>query len=414
MTYKRLARENFLRNRCHNDDARWDHSASARYARRLFEIYGKPILAIAGGVSLIYALTLWWHDRFQDFSIFYTSARALRLGINPYDSRNLPNLNGPFLLLALTPLTYVPERLAATIWLMANGVGLWISARAISRCVGRLHWIWIALGVFSTQGAAMAVRQGQLTFVIAPIFTFAWLADRDGHEQRAAALLGVACALKPFFALTALYLLWRRGFRAARTFAVTLVACLGVGLFAGFEVNLAWIATLRSVNWQAHEANVSLVGFASRLFETPPPTGFQLAHTPLASSPLAKWLLIVVGCAGLIVATARRVHRKDDVNPDREWASASLLAMLVSPLAEVYYLPVAVGPILLTLLESRPAFMTWLIASLCVPYRDRGRVARDGLLDGHAELLVLLDNARVVDGDDIAARADVVPEFRDG
>jgi len=175
-------------------------------------------------------------------------------------------------------------------------------------------------------------------------------------------------ALKPFFGVFALYLLWRRDWRAVAGIVIGGLVCLAVGLLAmQGDIYASWIATLREINWHAILGNVSIRGIAARWFSAPPQQPYVVTTTPIVVSRAAEMLFWIGGAAFVTLATARCVGRTDD--RDRVWAVLSLAALLLSPLAEVYYVIVGFGPIALTLARDRRWLFAWLTGvAISLPY----------------------------------------------
>lgn len=332
-----------------------------------FDEWGKPLIAISATLSLGMALAFWWHDRWPDFAIFLRSASALRHGLDPYPIDQAPNMNGPLTMWAIRPLTYGSEEAAAVTWLALSLVAGAISARIAMTSVPGVHWLWLVSAILATQAGAMALRQGQLAFILMLAMTCAWTAERRGHHTLAAAILGALGFLKPFYGVFALFYLWTARLRSLSAFIAVFVAGVVASLALGIDVNMAWLDTLRRLTWQAHQANASLPGLAARLFEAPDSTTFILRHTPLYVSPLAKWLFLLVGCGGVAALTMRSVTQASSL--DRVWACLGLAAMLLSPLGEVYYLVVIAAPIVSMLPHTRPSWLLVVgLVLISVPY----------------------------------------------
>jgi hypothetical protein len=329
-------------------------------------------LLVISAATFIQSVVIGWRDRFQDFEIFYLSAAALRRGGDPYTSLAAqgvgPNTNHPAVMVLLQPLTYAPFPAATMLWLGAGLVALGLTVRAIAPAVLPTSRRALLMVIMVTQAAALTVRQGQVVFFVMALFTIAWLADRDERSGPAGLALGVLMALKPFYGVFALYLLWRRDWRALRGAMLGSAACLLVGLLARHgQAYVSWIDTLREINWQAHLTNVSIRGVAARWFAEPPHQPFVLTTTPLVVSTLAEHTLWIVGAAIVTFATARCLRRTDD--RDHVWAILGLAALLLSPLAEVHYVIVGLGPIASLVMRSQRWRLAWLVGvPLSLPF----------------------------------------------
>jgi hypothetical protein len=347
------------------------HTRAARHTGPL-NYYADRFLIIAASVTTIQSVVIGWRDQFPDFKIFYVSSLLLRQGADPYQglwAQGLgPNTNTPSVIVALEPLTWLPFFPAATVWLVLGLVALGAVIRALAPGVVPTTRRTLLLVVLSTQACALTIRQGQVVFFVMALFTYAWLADRDGRSTRSGLALGILMALKPFYGIFAVYLLWRRDWRAFAGVVVGGVLCVSVALLdLQHGIFASWITSLREINWQAHLTNVSIRGIAARWFATPPQQPYVLTTTPLLASrelELAFWIGGVVVIAFL---SARCVRRTGD--QAQAWAVLSLAALLLSPLAEVHYSIVGLGPIALTFARSRRWTVAWITGiGLSLPF----------------------------------------------
>jgi hypothetical protein len=334
--------------------------------------FADRFLVIAAAVTTIQSLVIGWRDEFQDFKIFYVSSLLLRQGIDPYQglsSQGLgPNTNMPSVIVALEPLTYLPFFTAAIVWLGLGLLTLWGVVRSLAPGVVPTTRRTLLLILLATQASALTIRQGQVVFFVMAIFTYAWLADREGRSGRSGVALGILMALKPFYGLFALYALWRRDWRACAGILVGGVLCLSVVLLDLQEGLIqSWIRSLGEINWQAHPTNVSIRGIAARWFATPPLRPYTLTTSPILASRVLEMAFWFGGSLIIAVLSARRIQRS--TNQAQVWALISITALLLSPLAEVHYAIVGVGPIALVFSESRRWRALWIIGiALSLPY----------------------------------------------
>jgi hypothetical protein len=334
--------------------------------------YADRFLIIAASVTTIQSVVIGWRDQFQDFKIFYVSSLLLRQGADPYQglwARGLgPNTNTPSVIVALEPLTWLPFFPAAMLWLGIGLVAVGVTIRALAPAVVPTTRRILLLVLLSTQACALTIRQGQVVFFVMALFTYAWLADRDGRSARSGLALGILMALKPFYGVFALYLLWRRDWRAFAGVIVGGVLCASVALLdLQHGIFTSWITSLRGINWQAHLTNVSIRGIAARWFAAPPQQPYVLTTTPLLASrelELAFWIGGIVVIAFLTASCVRRTGDRAQA-----WAVLSLAALLLSPLAEVHYAVAGLGPIALTFARSRRWSVAWITGiGLSLPY----------------------------------------------
>lgn len=334
---------------------------SARVMRRLPRAAFIPLVALAtyatlGAVALV-------PDRGDDFQRLYVSATSWAHGGNPYTIviADTPNLNHPLLLPLLWFFTFGSEQAGFVAWSIASLVLLAACIPAISRHARLVPLDLVALILAST-GTFLALVFGQVSFLLMAIFTAAWCADRKGHATKAGAILGGLSVLKPFYGLFALYLLWRREWRAFAAYATVFVA----GTFGGWAMVgtpgfVEWLARLEEVRWRWHIYNASAWGVGDRLFAVQP--FFRATSwTPLVESPLLAHLLTT---AILVAVVALLWRAASKANIDRSYALLGLASLLISPLGWLYYLPAFLGPIIVVL-GDRPSRWIWPVAVIGV------------------------------------------------
>jgi alpha-1,2-mannosyltransferase len=336
-----------------------------------FAVYGWPLLLVAAVGTTAQSLASGWRDQFPDFAIFYSAALALRQGTDPYTSLRAlglgPNTNPPAVVLALEPLTWLPFSVAALLWLLLGTVILLMTVTAITRKVPSSSGVLLLLIVLTTQACALTIRQGQLVFFILALFTIAWRADADRHPWVCGVTLGILMSLKPFYGVFAVYFLWRRDWRTVAGIVLGGTASAVFGLLAGAGAYRSWLTTLASVNWHADLTNVSIWGLAARLFAMPPQEPYIVTTTPMFVSGVVVWCVRIFGMAAIVGLTAWFLNRRPSV--DRVWAVLSLAALLLSPLAWVYYVIVGIGPIAATIARARAWKVAWIGgAALSVPF----------------------------------------------
>jgi alpha-1,2-mannosyltransferase len=277
------------------------------------------VFLVYGLIWLIAAITLGVRTPAPDWQTFYATGRAVLEGTAWYATPDgaVPNLTPPLVAPIFAVLAVVPLRLAFLVW---TGVGLmaafWAAYR-IARAWRRPTW-YVAAVLLAFHGMPIAITLGQLHLTLFVLVTAAWLADRDDRSLAAGAWLGAAMYLKPFWALVAVYWLWRRSWRAA---AAVAGAGYAVGLMWFPAATTAWLDALRSVTWQHSSVNLSVWGWIARL-------------------DLSAW----VGTALAALVLTLLVWRLPALTRDGAWFAVLLAACLVSPVAWLYYALPLVGP----------------------------------------------------------------------
>jgi alpha-1,2-mannosyltransferase len=291
-------------------------------------------------------------DRQSDFLNFHTATADWLVG----QPARLPDLNHPIARLLFAPFALLPFRTAALLWTLGSiGVAL-LCLRRIARETGVAVGPLVLL-VFASAPVAVALGLGQVTFVLLPILTAAWLADRAGHTERAAGWLGLLTVLKPFYGLYGLYLLWRREWRAAAVYGGTIVLGYALGLLlVGVDGYRTWIAEMRAYAAQDNLYNASVWALATRLL-----TPAHDAWTPLVIAPA---LVQTVG-GGLAALLLLGLWRALSGDRDRDYAAIGLAAVLLSPLGWLHYLPVVTAPVVATL-ARRSSRSVWGVGVVAV------------------------------------------------
>ncbi|HWK10211.1 MAG TPA: glycosyltransferase family 87 protein [Vicinamibacterales bacterium] len=313
--------------------------------------------------------------KFNDFGKFYLSVQQFRHGVSLYApneatliplskdvSREFLNLNPPHFHLIVLPFAFLPEGIAYLAWLACNAFLLFVSWRAICR-ERRMTLTWdqslIAALLFAAAAPTMAwMVTGQVTGILVAITTRIWLDARTGRWRRAGIGIGLACALKVFFAPLALYLLLRRQWGAllAASAAIAVTVAAGVGLF-GLAEYRAWIAALSAVNWQWPPMNASATAPLARVTSGDP---LQAGHAAPGIAPLLTVSAAIVALAGTWIAvTARRI--------DDAFTVLLLTCILASPLGWVYYHWIVAGPAMVTF-QRRTAVVIVACAAFLIPF----------------------------------------------
>jgi len=162
---------------------------------------------------------------------------------------------------------------------------------------------------------------------------------RSGRPQRAGAWIGVATAAKGFPALLLIYLVYRRWWRGA-----VIGSALAAGLTVGAMLPLGPLGAVSAVrDW----LGLSLRGDVLGHLRTQSVAGLS----SLLGWPRAAVLVVALAClGGVLVALGRPAGREGSL---LEVGMTTLLAILLSPIAWLYYFTLAF-PGWLALL-SRPA-----------------------------------------------------------
>lgn len=332
-----------------------------------WQAYGQPLLIAAAGFFTLLAFRGALNGPAQDFHTIHASGQYWVNGIDPYaywDAGRGSNLNPPFVLVLLWPLWQLPLTVALACWSCVSLGALAWTARIVAVETG-LPAIALAAVVLVSQIGFLNIGFGQVAFVLSLLVTLAWRADRRGQAWAAGLWLGLATAWKPFLALFLLYFLWRRAWRSAVGLVLTAIATTAAGItVVGWSAFQSWIAGIQAITWEAFQTNVSWLGVVRRTLEPP----LWIPTTPVAVAPdwsLPAWALLGAVTA---IATGLVLRRRDR---DRQWTAVTLVALLLTPLAWVFYVALAMGPLAAAITTSRQsARICALVAGaiLCFPF----------------------------------------------
>jgi hypothetical protein len=317
------------------------------------------ILAVVALIYTLDALWIFWSQlERRDFGAFYASGQAFNQGGEIYKAgrADLPNLNPPSLVaLVFGPLARLALPSAGILWQCLGAVSFAFAARRVRRELALDRRTAVtAIGALMVTGAARYVwLEGQVTWLLIVPSTFAWTAYRRNARIASGMWLGLIVAVKPFFAVTA--------FALGLPVALTTVAVASALTAAGVLVtSLApwqqWLSlgSHVTVTWPL-SASVWTLG--ARLVGATPYDFVTWTSLPSAVAVCA----VIVALAGVRMALAQ-------VNRDARWTIALVLALLVSPLGWIYYLPLAWGAVVALWLERRrTVLLPVALLLLCIP-----------------------------------------------
>lgn len=317
------------------------------------------LLLVIGLVSTADALGIFWRDMDRrDFGAFYYSGRAWNSGEAIYQSgrADLPNLNPPAVVaLVFAPLARLPLRAAGVLWQMLGAAALafcaWRVAHAVS--LPRREALFACSVLLVSVPARYVWLEGQITWMLLIPATESWLAYRRKAFVAAGFWLSPVIAAKPFFALTGLAL----GVPALLAAGAGSLALTVLGMTVtspGLLQEWLSLGPRISVTWPS---SASLWTLGARLRGAKPLDVFIWTDLP---APVVA-LFAIVALALLFLA-----YRQRDL--DARWVAAVAIALLLSPLGWIYYLPLAAGA--LTALWSTGRWSAWLTAAvlaLCLP-----------------------------------------------
>jgi hypothetical protein len=166
--------------------------------------------------------------------------------------------------LLYVPFSFFPYRIAYLLFLCANLVLLWASARLLSPLVSTLSeiWTWLPLAlVVSFLPVAIALIEGQDSLLLLLLFVTATAAFNEQNDFKAGVLLGLSLFKFQYAIPVALLLIsWRR-WKFFRGFALSgaIVVALSVWV-TGFSGVLSFVHSIFEVSAKYSSANGVLYG----------------------------------------------------------------------------------------------------------------------------------------------------------
>jgi alpha-1,2-mannosyltransferase len=250
----------------------------------LWVAIGAAGLVIHAGTAALRLTTFFPVPRLLDFSAFYASAWAIRLGMSPYNlsadwlgalqrSQSIPFApppiyNPPFWPWLLVPLTWFSFPVAAWIWLILNLGLLLLSAITLTDLAGYRSWrarclIFVLVVTFGPTFLDLTLGQTSVVLMAAALAIGRCMSSRRrwaGLFAAGAAALAVGCKLFPLSWLPAWPVL--RRWRYALLSAILVLAVAGLSLLVSpagsraywaylFEERLATASAVPSVDDQA-------------------------------------------------------------------------------------------------------------------------------------------------------------------
>jgi len=350
------------------------------------------IVAILGGGALLVIFGLLapiLMNRAQepystDFLVFYVSGQQLFEAEDVYASKpfdvlgpipegeNVPdadmnaNLNPPFTVLLLAPLSRLPFAHAYAIWSLVSlacaGAAAWLLAGAYASAQRRfLLTTGFLVLLFAYSPTWVSVVLGQTTLLVFLILAAGWRLARSGHEPGAGAVLGAALAVKPFVGVLLIYFLARRRWRLLAWYGGSFAAAnLVAAAFMGPGVFFRYLQLLRDVTWHGMDMNASIFGLLARLADDADSVGNRsMLETGQGMLILAYGISLLL--LGLLFPLSSRLpawpsRQADDIG----FSVCLVLMLLISPLGWVYYFPILLICILVIFHESRTLTRAWL------------------------------------------------------
>lgn len=306
-----------------------------------------------------------------DFGKFYQSLQFIQQGKSAYtpvyfvkkplphdkDQSTLkrlgPNLNPPFSVLLFLPLGLLSYQAAITCWLMLAilcGIfSTFLLLKALDPEQYSYETAWgLGITLFAYFPTYASINLSQVSLILLPLVSGSWLAMRRNKLALAGCLLGIACALKLFFALFILYFLLRREWQALRYFIITFLAINACCFLMLGKTNfIDYYHVFHFIYWYSSSWNASFLGFFARLF------GYNELNTPLLPIPGLAEKLYIACSAFLIIMLIKFLQPAAkitaQIKQDLDFSAVLVAIFLLSPLGWIYYFVFLMVPFLILL-----------------------------------------------------------------
>ncbi len=293
-----------------------------------------------------------------DFSSFYASALAYTQGTNPYYSLwasyfkipvKLPsNLNPPFFLQLLSPLTLLNFKWAAAVWFICSFILGTIGAllcfkTSCSENLFKKHWLFllfIYLGMYSTlMNAGIGQIGGFLLFFIMAGYYF-YLKQ---HDYLAGIFWGIIIAIKLFPALLFIFMLSQKRYTV---FLITFTCCVLVSLLPLLDsqgLYSLYFNMLTRMLWFGDNWNGSLYGFLFRLFVNIK----SYKNLEFIQIIYLFFFIILLIWYGYKINFFSKTTKTDPKLDHRGFCLTLIMMLLLSPLGWLYYFSLLIMPLTL-------------------------------------------------------------------
>ena len=353
-----------------------------------------------------------------DFSVFYASAVALRMGLNPYlidlsrigdplglEIRPLIHTTStPTFLLCFEPLGYLPDTVAYWIWFAINAIALGVAIMLLLQDrIGGLSrsqkWVLgIAMLLYAPLGDHIAFAQVQVLILLMLVLVMRWLAS--GRQIAAGLMLALAIMLRAFPIVLALYLLATRRWRALAAMTIGVVV-IGIVTTAGLGLNVmrSFLDGARltvSHHPVSLPINVALAAFVTRLF------WYAFGVALPASLEFARRAVIVI-LELAIVGLGLRAALRAAGDSEADLAAFGLwvvISAMLSPIAWIHYMVLFLIPFAQIAMAAnrgacRPSTMWLFVASYFLIAISIGLRNPAGNLGGEGWFLMVAECAFV-------------------
>jgi hypothetical protein len=310
---------------------------------------------LAGLFLSIYGLLFYFQYTGQlrlDFSSFYSAALAYKENLDPYKCftnsffstlKKLPaNLNPPFFLQLISPLTELNFQMASSLWflfsLFSGSIGALLCFKlTCSNELFKKHWLvllFIYLGMFST---LMNTTIGQMGGILLFFIMAGYACYLRNQDYLAGGFWGIIIAIKLFPALLLIFALAQKRYRVFLVTSLTSVLAFFLPfLFHSGSIYSIYWNMLPRVLWFGDNWNASFYGFLFRLF-----IDVKSPH----NLPFIQISYLFFFISVLIWYSKKISQMRTSLTDHRAFCLTLVLMLLMSPLGWLYYFSLLIMPL---------------------------------------------------------------------
>lgn len=300
----------------------------------------------------------------------YLMARAVLAGVNPYLPcpelaerfigplpNNIvlhPTPHPPPMAVLSLPLGLLTYHQAAVLWFLLEFFCLLLSCYQLVLWFSKTDgWprVWqtgVLIFVLLAWGPFMAdLANGQIMIILMILLIWSWKAFISGKKTQGGIFLGIAVALKLIAWPIVVFWAFKRNWRTVGSaLSVIILTNFFAGFLIGFDKLADYYLTIGPIISQVHSnhgGNFSAWSIGPRLFSgTGSEILFFIEAPPLVYAPkLARFFSLILPGILLITGLSMAVNKN---NFDIAWGILICVTILISPVAWLHYLTLAVMP----------------------------------------------------------------------
>lgn len=299
-----------------------------------------------------------------DFSSFYSSSYALAHGDNPYQilvSHYLKhnntlsvNLNPPFVVFLLMPLSKIPYNYALISWIAINILAGFYTIRLILKLlfhkntdkIKQFRWL-IYSSYFAFYPVLINTIIAQLGAVLFFLIINGYYLLLQKKYKLSGFFWGIAFSLKLFPGLLLIFAYAFKKYTTAFIMLCVFIFCAFVPYYLyGVEIYQQYFSMFSSVLWYADSWNASIFGFLYRLNVN---SHYELSHAfGVKTIWLTLFLLALVMFWYKSLQSQKNGISTELANLEKYFSITLILMLLLSPMGWMYYFSLLFFPLAVT------------------------------------------------------------------